>query len=111
MLSFKVTGSNLWVSIIGVTGVKVDGIQFALELPDTSGSIKSATDIIRGAGGQIVSILSTHDRAPEGYRNVYIKTSGIDWDGLESIKPQIQEKARILYLIDHQENQREIRTG
>ena len=103
-----ITQTDLFRALISLTGGGEKGIQFALELEDRPGSIKDVADIIRAKGGRMVSILTTYDQAPHGYRNVYIRAYGIDRDRLSLLEKQLQDNGRMLYIIDHEQNRREI---
>ena len=105
-----ITKTDLFKVIISLTGVGKRGIQFAFQVEDQSGSIKEVSDIIRKYGGRMVSILSSYERAPKGYRNVYIRMYGIDRLKLPQLKEEIKGKTTLLYMIDHRENIRDIVT-
>ena len=68
-----ITQSDIFRLLIALTGVGKRGIQFAFRLEDRPGSIKEIADIIRTYNGRMTSILSSYERVPEGYRNVYIR--------------------------------------
>lgn len=103
-----ITQADIFRALASLTGVEEKGIQFSLLLRDAPGTIKDVTDILRAAGGHLVSILGTYDKAPEGHRKVYIKANGIDWEQLPALKEQIQQKGKINYIIDHGADRREI---
>jgi acetoin utilization protein AcuB len=103
-----ITQTDLFRVLLSLTGVGEKGIQFAFELEDRPGSIKEITDIIRERGGRLVSILTAYDWVPIGYRNAYIRAYGINRDSFSLLKKELQDKARMLYLIDHAQNIREI---
>lgn len=103
-----ITKNDLFRAMISLTGVGKRGIQFAFQVEDRPGSIKELADIMRRYGGRMVSILSTYERVPQGYRKVYIRMYGVDRTKLESIKEELRNKAEILYMVDHRENKREI---
>jgi acetoin utilization protein AcuB len=103
-----ITHTDLFKVIISLTGIGKKGIQFAFCLEDRQGSILEVADIIRGAGGRVASILTSYEKAPEGYRNVYIRMYSIDRDKLEALKTALKEKAKLLYMVDHRNNLREI---
>ncbi|OQX25733.1 MAG: hypothetical protein BWK80_14140, partial [Desulfobacteraceae bacterium IS3] len=84
------------------------GIQFAFELEDQPGSIKTVTDIIRINGGRLASILSSYTGVSEGYRKVYIRAYYIDRAKLPKLIEELRSKAKLLYMVDHRENRREI---
>jgi len=103
-----ITDADLYRVIISMAGIKKRGIQFAFRLEDRGGSILEVANVIRKFGVRICSILTSYDNAPEGYRNVYIrifKTNGIELDALKSA---LQEKFFLLYMVDHDNNIREI---
>ncbi|MBI5591491.1 MAG: CBS domain-containing protein [Deltaproteobacteria bacterium] len=103
-----ITHTDLFKVIISLTGIGKKGIQFAFCLEDRQGSILDVAQIIRGFGGRIASILTSYEKAPEGYRNVYIRMYSIDRIKLEELKSALKAKATLLYMVDHRNNSREI---
>jgi len=103
-----ITKTDLFRVLISLTGVGSKGIQFGLQVEDRPGSIKEVADIIRQFGGRMVSILSSYDDVPEGYRKVYIRMRSIERSELRNLKPELESKAGLLYMVDHTENNREI---
>ena len=103
-----ITKGDMFRVLISLTGVGKRGIQFAFQVEDLPGTIKDVADIIRHYGGRMVSILSSYERVPEGYRNVYIRTYGIERLELPQLKDELREKATLLYIVDHRQEKREI---
>jgi acetoin utilization protein AcuB len=103
-----ITQTDLFNSLISLTGVGKRGLQFAFQLEDRPGSIKEVVDLIRKYGGRMVSILSAYERVPEGYRKVYIRCYGIERSRLDELKEELKGVAALLYMVDHQKNVREI---
>jgi acetoin utilization protein AcuB len=103
-----VAQEDLFQALMSLTGVKRRGLHLAFELEDRPGSIKEIADIIRRYGGRLASILSSDDRAPEGYRHVYIRAYQVDRAKLDEMIQTLQASARLRYLVDHRENRREI---
>jgi acetoin utilization protein AcuB len=103
-----ITQADIFRALISLTGVGSRGIQFAFQIEDRPGSIREVADIIRSYGGRMVSILSSYEGVPKGYRKVYIRMYGIDRMKLPRLKDELREKATILYMVDHRENRREI---
>ena len=103
-----VTQDDLFRALISLTGVKRRGLHLAFEVEDRPGSIKDLADIIRRYGGRMASILSSYDRAPEGFRHVYIRAYQVDRIQMEQMVAELKQAARMLYLVDHRENRREI---
>jgi len=103
-----ITSSDVHRLLISLTGVGQRGIQFAFRLADRPGSIKEVADVIRDFGARMMSILTSYDRVPEGFRNVYIRIFNVDRSRLEALKQALRAKATLLYMVDHRENRREI---
>jgi acetoin utilization protein AcuB len=103
-----ITQTDLFKVLISLTGIGNGGIQFGFQVEDRPGSIREVADIIREFGGRMVSILTSYDRVPDGYRRVYIRMRNIERSKLQKLKERLLAKAALLYMIDHQENNREI---
>ena len=101
-----ITKSDLFRVIISLTGIGKKGIQLALQIKDASGSIKNVTDVIRKYQGRIVSILTSYDQVPWGYRKIYIRFFAMDRNNLEVLKEEIKDKSLLLYMVDHREDER-----
>ena len=101
------TQNDIFKTIISLTGAEKRGIQFGMEVEDRPGSIKEVTDIIREYGGRMASILTSYDMVPKGFRRVYIRMYGIDRFKIDRLKEALKEKARLLYMVDRREVQRE----
>ena len=103
-----ITKGDMFRVLISLTGVGKRGIQFAFQVEDLPGTIKGIADIIRDYGGRMVSILSSYENAPEGYRKVFIRMYGVERDKLPQLEDDIRKKATLLYVVDHRDNRREI---
>jgi acetoin utilization protein AcuB len=103
-----ITQTDLFRVLISLTGFGNGGIQFGFQVEDKPGSIKEVADAIRAFGGRMVSILTSYDDVPNGYRKVYIRMHSIERSQLQKLKNTLSEKAALLYVIDHLENSREI---
>jgi len=103
-----ITQTDLFRVLISLTGVDSGGIQFGIQVEDRPGSIKEVVDVIRSFGGRMVSILTSYDDVPEGYRKVYIRMRRIERSELQKLIQELESKAGLLYMVDHTENNREI---
>ena len=103
-----ITQTDLFRVLISLTGVGKGGIQFAFQLEDRPGSIKEVADIIRLYGGRMVSILTSYEGVPEGYRKVFIRMHSIERAKLQQLKEELSRMAALIYMVDHRENKREI---
>jgi acetoin utilization protein AcuB len=103
-----ITQTDISKALISLTGADQKGIQFAFLIEDRPGSIKNLTDIIRDNDGRLLSILSSYDRAPAKHRYLYVRAFGLDRKILSELKEKLSIEGKILYMIDHRENKREI---
>jgi len=103
-----ITQSDIFRALISLTGVGKGGIQFAFQIDDRPGSIKELTDVIRKFGGRMTSILSSYEGMPDGIRKVYIRMRSIDRVSLNELEKNLHGMAKMLYVIDHRENERRI---
>jgi len=56
----------------------------------------------------MVSILSSYEQSPAGYRRLYIRAYQIDREKLPQLQKNLKSKATMLYMVDHREDKREI---
>jgi acetoin utilization protein AcuB len=104
-----ITQTDIFRVLLSLTGLATRGIHFAFLLEDRPGSIKEVADAIRKYGGRMTSILSSYERAPAGHRHVYIRAYEVDRERLPALKEDLKKVAKkLLYIVDHKENKREI---
>ena len=97
---------EIFSALISLTGMANRGIQVALRVEDRPGSIKEITDVVKAFGGRLVSLLTSYERAPSGYRHVYIRACRVDRTILDRMLEELRQKAQILYMVDHRGNRR-----
>jgi acetoin utilization protein AcuB len=103
-----ITQSDIFKALISLTGLGKRGVQFGFEVDDRTGSIGELADVIRKFGGRMVSILSSTERVKEGKRKVYIRAYGIERGRIDALQAALEQKATLLYMVDHREDRREI---
>lgn len=103
-----ITQTDIFRVVMSLTGVGKRGVHFAFRLEDRPGSIKEVADVIRRHGARMTSILSSYERAPEGYRNVFFRIYDVDRASLPDLIEECRQIAPLLYMVDHRENRREI---
>ena len=96
-----VTKEDLFKVLSSITGVDQRGIQFAFRVEDRPKAVMQLTDIIRKYEGHVVSLYSTCEGVPEGYRHVFIRAYRVNREELDRLKEDLEEKATVLYMIDH----------
>ena len=103
-----ITQTDLFRATLYITGLKKRGFHLAFVLEDTPGSIMEIVDVIREFSGRMASILSTYERAPAGYRNVYLRFYDVRRERIADILTLLRGKAKLRYMVDHRENRRTI---
>ena len=102
-----ITQMDLFRALISLTGLEKRGVQFAFQVEDRPGSIKEVTDVIRSYGARLVSILTSYERAPAGFRNLYVRCYKLDRLKMGELLKNLREKAPVLYMVDMRDNVRE----
>jgi acetoin utilization protein AcuB len=102
-----ITQQDLFRALISLSGLEKRGVQFAFQVENKAGSIKEVTDVIRDHGGRLVSILTSYERTPPGFRRLYLRVFGLDRRKFPQLMDQLREKAPILYMVDHRDGIRE----
>lgn len=101
-----ITQTDLFNATLYITGLRKRGFHLAFVLEDTPGSIMDIVNVVREFGGRMASILSTYERAPDGYRNVYLRFTDVSRDRIDNLITILKSKARLRYMVDHRENRR-----
>ena len=103
-----ITRDDLFRVLTTLSGFGKKGIQFAFLLEDQPGSIKVLTDVMRQYGARIASILTSYEQAEPGRRLVYIRIYNMERNRLDELRGELGKKAMLIYMVDHEENRREI---
>ena len=101
-----ITQTDMFKATLYITGLRKRGFHLAFVLEDAPGSIMEVANVVREFGGRIASILSTYERAPEGYRNVYLRFYHVSRDRIDDMLKILKGKAKLRYMVDHRENRR-----
>jgi acetoin utilization protein AcuB len=102
-----ITKNDLFDAFATVIGLPDTGLQLGFMLEDRHGSITEVTDVMRQFHCRLISILTTYQRAPEGYRFVHIRTFNVDRKKLQELKEELGRKGKLLYVVDHRDKTRE----
>lgn len=70
-----ITDHDIFKVLIDVSGVKQNGIQLALLLPDTSGVLCEIFDCFKTYGANVFSVLTSRKNCPPNSSHVYIRLS------------------------------------
>jgi len=102
------TLTDILRAFISLTSYSGRGLQFGMLLEDKPGAVADAVNDVRLMGGRIASILSTTDRTPVGFRRLYLRVYGITSQKKAELKQRMLKTGNVYYLIDQEQNQREL---
>ena len=92
-----ITDSDIFKVLVSITGVLSGGLQFAFELPNVAGSLKSILDDLKAHDVRILSILTSYDEANTDRRTVYIRVQPMDDSRSEAVIERLKSNHNLLY--------------
>ncbi|MEL7640566.1 MAG: CBS and ACT domain-containing protein [Solidesulfovibrio sp.] len=92
-----ITDSDIFKVLVSITGVLSGGVQFALDLPNESGSLKTVLDDLKTHDVRIISILTSYDDNTPTRRTVYIRLHPIDDDRAKELIERLSANHTLLY--------------
>jgi acetoin utilization protein AcuB len=92
-----ITDSDIFKVLIKITGVMSGGLQFAFDLPDVQGSLKSVIDDLKAAHARIMSILTSYESVEAGRRTVYIRVQPMEDEPFQTLLAKLKDKYELLY--------------
>jgi acetoin utilization protein AcuB len=84
------------------------GIQFGFLIEDKPGTIQRVADTLRSYHARLVSIVCPYENAPKGHRYLYVRAFNIDRERLPQLKEELKKKGKLIYVVDHRDNTREV---
>ena len=90
-----ITKGDVFRAFVSISGIYQAALQIGFQLEDRPGSIGEVAAVIRARGGRIVSILTEYERAPEGFRFVYIRAREVANE--EALFEDLEGKFKVLY--------------
>ena len=90
-----ITKGDVFRAFVAISGIHRAELQLGFELEDRPGSIGEVASVIRAHGGRIVSILTEYERAPEGFRSVYIRAREVANE--QALFKELEGKYKVLY--------------
>lgn len=101
-----ISRQEIFMALMSLTGLANRGLQVAVRVEDRPGSIKELTDVVRSFGGRLVSLLTSYERAPAGFRHLYVRVCNVDRSIVGRMLDEMKQKGVLLYMVDHRENRR-----
>lgn len=92
-----ITDSDIFKVLVSITGALSGGLQFAFDLPDASGSLKSVLDDLKTHDVRIISILTSYAEDKPGRRTVYIRVHPMHDAKAEEVIARLKADHNLLY--------------
>ena len=92
-----ITDSDIFKVLVSITGVLSGGLQFAFELPNVAGSLKSILDDLKAHDVRILSILTNYDDDAPETRKVYIRVRPMDDAKAQDVVARLKANHNLLY--------------
>jgi acetoin utilization protein AcuB len=92
-----ITDSDVFKVLVSITGVLSGGLQFAFELPNVSGSLRTVLDDLKAHDVRILSVLTSYDEAPPDKRTVYIRVQPMEDATSQAVIERLKANHNLLY--------------
>jgi acetoin utilization protein AcuB len=104
-----ITQSDIFKVYITLTGVSFNNsVQFAVQVPNSSGAVKSIINIFNPYESRVASILTSYTSNKKEMRRIYVRVYDFDKESLNDIRKQLKEKSKLLYIVGHEHQISEI---
>ena len=90
-----ITKGDVFRAMVSVSGIQQAPLQLCFEIEDRPGAIREVTDVIRAHGGRMVSIISTYEYAPAGFRHLYIRPRDVQDE--KALITELKTKFKLIY--------------
>lgn len=95
-----ITESDIFKVLISITGARLGGVQLALKLPNTSGSLKEVLELLRAKEARIISILTSYGRLQEeGFRQVFVRIQDLEKGALDDLIGKFKNRFNLMYWV------------
>jgi acetoin utilization protein AcuB len=95
-----ITESDIFKVLISITGARYGGVQLALKLPNTQGSLKEVLELLRTEQARIISILTSYgQQQEEGFRQVYVRIQDMEKKSLDALIEKVKKQFSLLYWV------------
>ncbi len=92
-----ITETDIFKALVNITGAFQGGIKIGLKLSSQAGTLKPVLDLLRSSGARVISILTSHDQAEQGFRHVYMRVHDMDKAEENSLKNHLDSNYEVLF--------------
>ena len=103
-----ITRNDLFKALVSWSGIRKEGIQVGFLSEDRPGCICMIINTIRKHNGRITSIMSSNQGAPDNFRHISVMTYSLTAEDVRKIGSELNDHAKMQYLVDRRLNKREV---
>lgn len=95
-----ITESDIFKVLISIIGARLGGVQLALKLPNTPGSLEEVLELLRAKEARIISILTSYGHLQEeGFRQVFVRIRVLEKGALDDLIGKLKNRFNLMYLV------------
>lgn len=92
-----ITDNDIFKLLISITGIKIGGIQLALDVPSGRNTLRPILDALRELEAGVVSVLTSQETQDAEKRRIYIRLRPLSQEHQEKVIKDIESKFPLLY--------------
>jgi acetoin utilization protein AcuB len=92
-----ITKGDVFRAMVSLSGIYQAPLQLCVEIEDQPGSIRKVNEVIRAHGGRMVSMITTYEQVPQGFRHLYIRTKDVEDE--DALFAALKSKCKLIYRI------------
>jgi acetoin utilization protein AcuB len=92
-----ITKGDVFRAMVSLSGIYQAPLQLCVEIEDQPGSIRKVNEVIRAHGGRMVSMITTYEQVPQGFRHLYIRTKDVEDE--DALFADLEKKFKLIYRI------------
>lgn len=93
-----ISDHDVFKALVDITGARLGGLQFAIELPDLPGTARPLFDLLRAHNTRLLSVLTVSNE--DGNRHIFIRVRALENKTAEnSLMEEVAKLGRVLYCI------------
>lgn len=93
-----ISDHDVFKALVDITGARLGGLQFAIELPDLPGTARPVFDLLRTHNARLLSVLTVSNE--DGNRHLFIRVRDLGSKTAEdALMEEVAKLGRVLYCI------------
>ena len=93
-----ISDHDVFKALVDITGARLGGLQFAIELPDLPGTARPLFDLLRAHNARLLSVLTISNE--DGSRHIFIRVRDLNNPTAEhTLMEEVAKLGRVLYCI------------